>query len=474
MVFRDRKHAGTLLASKLERLRGARPIVFGLTRGGVPVAFEVARILGAPLEPMVVRKIGAPGSPEYAIGAIAEGGGAWVNREALREIGLSTDDFAALAGYETVELARRIRTYRGDRPFPDLRGRTVVLVDDGVATGATARAAALSARRAGAARVVLASPVIAAATEPELRSKFDEIVAVDLPREFVAVGFWYERFGEVSDADVLDHLRLAREARPGGGTGEELWNGEWIGPDPGPEPPDETEEEFLAIPFDGSRNGPGSLEAALAVPESPRGLVLFVHGSGSTRNSPRNRFVASRLQHAGFATLLFDLLTPEEAAEDEVTVRLRFDVALLAGRVLAATRWMAELPRTRALRLGYYGASTGAAAALIAAAAEPDLVGAVVSRGGRPDLVDAETLGEVCAPVLLIVGQEDEEVLELNRATLAHLRCAQLEVVRGATHLFEEPGALDTVVRLARGWFQSHLAGAARGPPARGVAGEGP
>jgi putative phosphoribosyl transferase len=366
-----------------------------------------------------------------------------------------------------------VRAYRGDRPFPDVSGRTVILVDDGVATGATARAAARTARRAGAAQVVLAAPVIAAASEPDLRQEFDTVVAVDLPPDFVAVGFWYERFGQISDEEVLDHLRRAREARPDGGSGE-LWNGEWIGPDPGPEPPDEAEEQFLAIPFDGSRSGPGTLEATLVTPESPRGLVMFVHGSGSTRNSPRNRFVARRLRQAGFATLLFDLLTPEEAAEDEVTGRLRFDVDLLAGRVLAATRWMAALPRTRALRLGYFGASTGAAAALIAAAAEPDLVAAVVSRGGRPDLVDAATLGRVRAPVLLIVGRRDEQVLELNRATLAHLHGAQLEVVRGATHLFEEPGALDAVVRLAAGWFERHLADATSGPWSRAASSEGP
>jgi putative phosphoribosyl transferase len=248
MMFRDRQHAGTLLAAKLERFRAARPIVFGLTRGGVPVAFEVARFLGAPLEPLVVRKIGAPRDPEYAIGAIAEGGGAWVNREALRDVGLTIDDFAARAGYETVELARRMRAYRGDRPFPDLSGRTVILVDDGVATGATARAAARSARRGGAARVVLAAPVMAAVTEPELRQEFDDIVAVELPPEFRAVGSWYERFEQVSDADVLDHLRRARDATSDRGSNEELWNEEWIDPADDPERADEVEDEFLATP----------------------------------------------------------------------------------------------------------------------------------------------------------------------------------------------------------------------------------
>jgi putative phosphoribosyl transferase len=352
--------------------------------------------------------------------------------------------------------------------------RTVILVDDGIATGATARAAARTARRAGAARVVLAAPVIAAVTEPELREEFDDIVAVELPAEFVAVGSWYERFEQVLDADVLDYLRLAREERPDGGTREELWNGEWLGPDPGPEPADEAKEEFLVIPFDGSRFGPGVLDATLAMPRDPRGLVMFVDGSGSTRNSPRNQFVARGLQHAGLATLLFDLLTPEERAKDEVTGLLRFDAALLARRVRAAAQWMAARPRTRTLRIGYFGASTGAAAALIAAAVDPDLVAAVVARGGRLDLVDAATLTRVTAPVLLIVGSKDEEVLELTRATLTYLPCAQLEVVRGATHLFEEPGALDTVVRLASEWFHRHLADAASGPRPQAFASDGP
>ncbi len=450
MRFRDRAHAGRLLAEKLERYRGERPIVFGLVRGGLPVAFEVARFLGAPLEPMVVRKIGAPDFPEFAIGAIAEGGALYVNRDAVRDVGVSDHEVAALAEREAVELARRVRLYRGDGGLPELAGRTAILVDDGVATGATARAAAQAVRRAGAARVVLAAPVIAAESAPELEQELDEIVAVDLPEAFVAVGFWYERFSQVSDEEVLAYLRRAREAR------SEEETGGRASPDPADEPA--VEEQLLSIPIDSPGLGPRSLEATLAVPGRARGLVMFVHGSGSGRMSPRNRFVASRLRHAGFATLLFDLLTPPEAAEDEVTGALRFDIDLLAGRVIGATRFIAGFLQTAGLSLGLFGASTGAAAALVAAAAEPRLVSAVVSRGGRPDLVDGATLERVGAAVLLVVGSRDEEVLELNRATLAHLRTAKLEVVPGATHLFEETGALDAVVRLAAAWFERHLA----------------
>jgi putative phosphoribosyl transferase len=460
-MFHDRSEAGRLLAERLEGFRAELPIVFGLTRGGVPVAFEVARRLGAPLEPMVVRKIGAPLWPEYAIGALAEGGAVYVNAAAIRELGLGREQVAALAEREAVELSRRVRAYRGDRAFPDVSGRTVILVDDGVATGATARAAGRAVRNAGATRVILAAPVIAAQSEPALRPEFDEIVAVEVPEPFIAVGMWYARFEQLSDEEVVEYLRRAREAsREEGG---ELWNGEWTGPEPEQEPRREPEEQLVAVPI-GSPSGPDVLDATLGMPERPRGLVMFVHGSGSTRNSPRNRFVASRLQHVGFATLLLDLLTPEEAAEDGATGRLRFDVGLLAGRVVAATRWIAARPDTSALRLGYFGASTGAAAALVAAAAEPDRVAAVVSRGGRPDLVERATLERVRAPVLLVVGGRDEPVLELNRAVLPFLHAARLEVVRGATHLFEEPGALEAVVRLSAGWFDRHLAATASGP----------
>jgi len=454
MVFRDRIDGGRQLAGKLERYRADHPIVLGLTRGGVPVALEVARSLGADLDIIVVRKIGAPECPEYAIGAIAEGGAVYVRREAQLEVGLDDEGVAALAEREAVELARRVRLYRGDRPMPDLAGRTVIVVDDGVATGATAHAAARAARQRGAAHVVLAAPVIAAGSEPELRSDFDDVVAVEFPEPFIAVGLWYERFAQTSDEEVLGCLRRGREGPPA--EGEERWDGEWIGPERG-DPPAGPEEETLAIPFDSSASGPGVLDADLFLPVGAKGLVLFVHGSGSTRRSPRNRFVAQVMHRAGLATVLFDLLTPDEAAEDEVSAQLRFDIDLLTSRVLAATRWVSALPRTRGLRLGYFGASTGAAAALAAAAESPELLAAVVSRGGRPDLVPAKTLERVRAPVLLVVGSRDEQVLLLNRSVLRHLASAQLSIVPGATHLFEEPGALEAVARLAAEWFAHRL-----------------
>jgi dienelactone hydrolase len=185
--------------------------------------------------------------------------------------------------------------------------------------------------------------------------------------------------------------------------------------------------------------------------------VLFAHGSGSSRHSPRNRYVAWLLNEVGLATLLVDLLTSEEEAIDLTTAHLRFDIGLLAGRLIGVTDWLTEHPDTRHLRIGYFGASTGAAAALMAAAERADVVGAVVSRGGRPDLA-GPALTRVKAPTLLIVGGNDFPVIDLNRAALAQLHCEkQLVIVPGATHLFEEPGALDQVAQLAREWFKRYL-----------------
>jgi putative phosphoribosyl transferase len=197
------------------------------------------------------------------------------------------------------------------------------------------------------------------------------------------------------------------------------------------------------------------------VPPDAQGVVLFAHGSGSSRKSTRNRLVARALQEAGLATLLLDLLTREEERREETGAMLRFDVILLARRLGAAMDWLRREPTTCHLPIGLFGASTGAAAALIAAAEQPDLVDAVVSRGGRPDLA-LEALEHVQCATRLIVGSADEDVLELNRLALQRMRAEKdLVVVRGATHLFEEPGALQEVARLARGWFVHHLMSAA-------------
>jgi dienelactone hydrolase len=203
--------------------------------------------------------------------------------------------------------------------------------------------------------------------------------------------------------------------------------------------------------------GPVTLEGEWCVPPGAVGIVLFAHGSGSSRHSPRNQAVARALQESGTGTLLFDLLTREEEAEDARSGELRFDIGLLAQRLVAATRWVAHQPDGQHLGLGYFGSSTGGAAALVAAAELGTVADAVVSRGGRPDLA-GDALSQVDSPTLLIVGERDDVVLQLNEAAYEQLRCEkELAVVPRATHLFEEPGALEEVARLAAAWFKRHL-----------------
>jgi len=219
--------------------------------------------------------------------------------------------------------------------------------------------------------------------------------------------------------------------------------------------------------------GAVTLDGTLAVPRGAQGMVLFAHGSGSSRHSPRNRFVAEQLRESGLGTLLVDLLTGEEEAIDVRTRALRFDIRLLAERLVGAIDWLGREPAAHGLAVGLFGASTGGGAALVAAAARPDTVGAVVSRGGRPDLA-GKALPLVRAPSLFIVGGYDEQVIELNRRAVTQMRIpVTLEIVPGATHLFEEPGTLEQVARLARSWFVEHLA-PVREQSARGMESPGP
>src|SRR5918997_2036781 len=423
--FRDREDAGRRLAERLSRYRDERPVVFALPRGGVPVAYEISRALGVPLEVLVARKLGAPGQPEFGIGAVAPDGVRVLNEEVVRRLGIPDEYVERITERETAEVERRLRHFRGERPEPEVRGRTVILVDDGLATGVTARAAVRALRRLEPRRLVLAAPVCAAQTAELLGPEVDELVCLEAPPDLGAIGFWYRDFSQTSDEEVIELLERARR---------------------------EEGERAVKVP-----TGPVELEGSLGVPEGARGVVLFAHGSGSGRHSPRNRYVARALQRAGLATLLIDLLTPEEERADLRAGHLRFDIGLLAERLAGATEWLKDNPETRSLRIGYFGASTGAGAALVAAAKRPREVGAIVSRGGRPALA-GDALPLVEAPTLLIVGGNDVPVIGMNEEALGRLRAEKkLEIVAGATHLFEEPGALEEVARLATGWFWRYL-----------------
>ena len=439
MVFADRDEAGRRLAARLGHLRGEPVVVLGLPRGGVPVAFQVAQALGAPLDVIVVRKLGVPFQPELGMGAVGEDGVQVINPEVMQACGVPEDELAAVQAREQAAVQARAARYRVRRPREPLNGRVAVVVDDGIATGSTARAACQIARAHGAARVVLAVPVAPPGWQARIGAAADELVCLDTPRGFFAIGEFYARFPQVSDEEVIACLERAAAlqdpaqastARPAGGA----------------DPPARSEEVE-------PRAGVVRLAGYLAVPEGARGIVVFVHGSGSSRHSPRNRYVAGVLNDAGLGTLLFDLLTPEEEL-DRANV---FDIGLLARRLAEVTGWLRAQPPAAQAAVGYFGASTGAAAALRAAAEPGAGIAAVVSRGGRPDLARPR-LAAVTAPTLLIVGGSDEVVLDLNRRAQAELRCENdLAVVPGATHLFEEPGTLEAAAALARDWFISHF-----------------
>jgi putative phosphoribosyl transferase len=430
MPYVDRTDAGRHLAHRLRHLRGADVVVLGLPRGGVPVAFEVAEELHAPLDVIVVRKLGVPFQPEHGFGAIGEDGVRIVDDHVVRQTGLTGPQIAEVEARERVVLDRRVSQLRGDHPPAPLAARTAIIVDDGTATGSTARAAYLVAEARGARRVILAVPVGSVEGTAALRRDADEVVCLHTPARFSAIGEWYDDFSQVTDEEVA--ILLGKAVALAG---------------PGSDNPDSAE---VMLNVGGAR-----LPGSLVIPDGAGGLVVFAHSSGSSRHSPRNQFVAAALNRAGLGTLLADLLTGDE----ELSRAYVFNIPLLAARLAGITGWLRGEPATAAIPLGYFGASTGAAAALWAAGASPALpVTAVVSRGGRPDLA-GQRLARVKAPTLLVVGGADQLVLDLNRQAQTLLTCVnRLEVIPGATHLFEEPGALERVADLAQGWFTRHFA----------------
>jgi putative phosphoribosyl transferase len=435
MRFSDRVQAGRQLADLLKKQGIAKDtVVLGLPRGGVPVAYEVAVALDLPLDVIIVRKLGVPFQRELAMGAIGEDEVRVLNDEVVRGAGVGPEDIATVEKLERAELERRVELFRGDRPRIPLTGRTALIIDDGIATGSTVRAACQVARAHGASRVVVATPVAPSDTVSRLQSDADDVLCVSTPTPFWAIGEFYRDFTQTRDEEVARLLADAA-ARP------QLTS--------------DTSDEEVEVTL-----GQTHLAGHLSLPVAAPGVVLFAHGSGSGRHSPRNRYVAAELNKAGLGTLLFDLLTSEEEA-DRANV---FDIPMLGTRLAQVTKWLRSYLDAPQLSVGYFGASTGAGAALWAATEPGAAISAIVSRGGRPDLALVR-LPAVKAPTLLIVGGRDDVVIELNEEAQQHLKCeSRLAIVPGATHLFEEPGALDAVVALARDWFLERVG---RTPPAR-------
>ncbi|MFE3453778.1 phosphoribosyltransferase family protein [Nonomuraea sp. NPDC059194] len=409
-MFIDRADAGRRLAVQLRHLAKENPVVLGLPRGGVAVAFEVAKALDAPLDVAIVRKLGVPGRPEVGFGALGEDGVRVLHESVMRSAGVSPEEAERVAARELPVMEAQAARIRAGRARVPLAGRTVIVVDDGIATGATMRAACAVARAHRAAKVVVAAAVRAPGT---VLPEADEVVCLSEPQGLRSISEWYQRFDQVDDDEVIALLEHSAVAVP-----HETVSG--------------------TDAFEG--------EVELTMPQGAGGMVVFAHGSGSGRHSPRNQRVAATLNHARLGTLLFDLTRPGEDV---------FDIPLLAERLRRGTMWVHE--RVPAARIGFFGASTGAAAALWAAAELGDEIAAVVSRGGRPDLAGGRLSG-VTAPTLLIVGERDQQVLALNRAAQQQLHCPnKLEIVPRATHLFEEPGTLQVVAELASAWFVRHL-----------------
>lgn len=443
-MFRDRADAGAQLAARVLANRLEHAVVLALPRGGVPVARQVAAGLQAPLDVLIVRKLGVPWHPEYAFGALGEGGVVVIDERIISELRIDRSAVEQVVAAETAEIHRRVQQYRAGRSPESVAGRTVVLVDDGLATGSTMVAAVKVVRKLAAARVIVAVPVASEEAVRRIALLVDGVVCLRTPADFHAVGQHYVNFNQVPDSEVVQALAEYRDQVAGRGRNQGLVVEPSLSDD---HHEDEVDAEVI-IPADGVL-----LHGHLAIPKAAKGIVVFAHGSGSSRNSPRNQYVAGALNDAGLGTLLFDLLTDREAADRSKV----FDIDLLARRLAGAIGWLTEQPTARGKSIGLFGASTGAAAAFVAAANLPDVVASVVSRGGRPDLA-GRMLRQVTAPTLLIVGDHDYQVIELNRAASREIAGSnRLVLVPGATHLFEEPGTLEQVAELAERHFSETL-----------------
>ncbi len=411
-TFENRIEAAELLVPLLQDLKDQNPLILAVPRGAIPMGRILATALNGELNILLVRKIRHPFHPELAIGAVTEFGDVIVTPPES----LSSDEIERAALQEIQALEKKRARYTGQHKMVDVQGRTVVLVDDGVATGSTLAAGIRSLKSQGAHRIIVAVPVSSESAVSRLQAEGAEVRAYYVPQFFGAVSYFYKDFPQISDSEVGEFFRV------------------------------QSVQVEIA-------NGKEKYKAVLGKALSPKGFVLFVSGSSGGRLNPRNQYLADFLNRQGISTMLVDLLSEEESKDKSNT----FDIQLLADRVLKFTEWIERSPEFRHLPLGYIGANTGAGAALRAVVVAGARVSAVVSRGGRPDLA-GDILAKVQTPTLLLVGGKDHLVVDLNESAFRKLKAEKrMEVIPRASHLFEEPGTLQQVAELTADWFQKYF-----------------
>ncbi|MFC9089610.1 phosphoribosyltransferase family protein [Nocardiopsis dassonvillei] len=431
LPFADRSEAGRRLAERVRPFAVDEPLVLALPRGGVPVGAELALRLGADFDVLMVRKIGLPGHPELGVGAVAEDGRVLYDDRALARLHVPRQALSDTVAAERDELDRRRRVYRGERPPPRIAGRDCVVVDDGVATGGTARAALRMVRQAGPARLVLAVPVASPEAVALLREEADALVVLSAPDNFRAVGEWYRDFGQLSDDHVTAILAENAHTRPRSGR-----------------------TRHVRVPVGGVH-----LDGDLTVPAETRGAVVMAAGEG--RADERWRSVASVLRQAGYTTLLMDLLTERErppgssgTAPDAAS---GVGADELGERLGAAAAWLRRTSDTADEPLGVLASGDAAASALVAAARYPRDVAAVVAHGGRIDVAEA-SLPDVRASVLVLLEGDDSFLRELGEWTRARIGgSTDLRVVSGAERLLRDSREWRRVAAEALDWFDRHL-----------------
>jgi len=468
MVFKNREQAGKKLSSALKDLNLDHPLVIAFSNGGIPVAVQVAHALSAELDYLAVKKIRVPENPEYVIGALTEGGVSFIHESALKRVGLSGSELQELLKQKQASLQRQIDFFRSEIPMISPFNRNIILVDDGLASGSSARVSLRYLKSHHPKSLTLAIPVCPRKITESLKAECDEFICLYSQEDLAPFSQFYQDYFKVSDSHALRILHGSQKKHESHSKNSSIYASS---------PTSKSHQMKLDLPhpvlpltsalwspsisqssqpsiqeieiYDSScSKTPIQLKGILQIPSHCKGIVIFAHGSGSSHLSPRSQIVAQIFHQTGLGTLLFDLLTPDESNSKKNI----FNIPQLGARLLLALREIKKRSEIRNLPIGLFGASTGAAAALWSAAHSPHLISSIVSRGGRPDLV-LSILPQVSAPVLLIVGSNDTPVIEMNSKASAQLKNGKLILIPGATHLFEEPGALELVAESASQWF---------------------